>query len=76
MEIKFEINKDLEHKQLTRKKFAGNYNNENWCMIVITINNNDNNDDNNNSNNNKIIIIIAIIIIRRKTITMNKDSNK
>ena len=52
MEIKFEINEDLEHKQLTRKKFAGNYNNENWCMIVIAINNNDNNDNNNNNNKN------------------------
>ena len=46
------MDEDLEHKQLTRKKFAGNYNNENWCMIVITINSNDNNDNNNNNNNN------------------------
>ena len=35
METKLEINKELECKQLLREKLAGDYNNENWCIIYL-----------------------------------------
>ena len=35
MEIKLEINKDLECKQLLIQKLEGNYTRENWCIIYL-----------------------------------------
>ena len=48
MEIKFEISKELECKQLLWSKLEGNYNSNSGSN-----NNNNNNNSNNNNNNNK-----------------------
>ena len=55
MEIKFEINKELEHKQLLTQKLEGNYNNENWCVIYLNI---------------MIVIVVIIILIKIVVITV------
>ena len=35
MEIKFEINKELQYKQLRWYNFEGKYNKESWCIIYL-----------------------------------------